>query len=346
MSFDIRDYDYYLPEGRVALYPSEPRDASKMLFLPRSNGPTKHLRFTDFPSFLKSGDLLVLNDSKVFPARLIGNKKGTGGKVEIFLLQEFPDGSWEALVRPGRRLAPGAEVILFSGKGVARLGQRTESGGRIVQFEIDGDLFSLIWQYGEVPLPPYIERKVEEEDKRRYQTIYAENTGAVAAPTAGFHFTEAIFAKIKEIGVEIARLTLHPGLGTFRPITRTDFSQHKMHEEKYFIPQKTADAVNLAKREKRRVISVGTTSVRALESASTESGVMETGNWKNTALFIAPPYEFKCVDGLLTNFHLPKSTLLLLVSAFAGRERVLEAYKEAMGLNYRFYSYGDAMLIL
>ncbi|OGC95207.1 MAG: tRNA preQ1(34) S-adenosylmethionine ribosyltransferase-isomerase QueA [candidate division Zixibacteria bacterium RBG_16_53_22] len=346
MSLDIRDYDYYLPEGRVAFYPSEPRDASRLLYLPRSQGETKHLRFTDFPGFLRPGDLLVLNDSKVFPARLIGSKKGTGGKVEIFLLQEITDGTWEALVRPGRRLPPGTQVDLFDGTASARLGERTDSGGRIVSFEADRDLLSLIWQYGKVPLPPYIDREAEEEDKSRYQTIYARNVGAVAAPTAGFHFTETIMTRVKDAGVEMVKLTLHSGLGTFRPITRSDFSQHKMHEEKFFIPKEAADAVNLAKQENRRVIAVGTTSVRALESACTENGQVMASNWKETSLFISPPYDFRCVDGLLTNFHLPKSTLLLLVSAFAGRERVLAAYEEAIKLGYRFYSYGDAMLIL
>jgi S-adenosylmethionine:tRNA ribosyltransferase-isomerase len=346
MSLDILDYDYFLPDGRVALYPSDPRDASRMLFLPRIDGMARHLQFIDFPSFLKAGDLLIINDSKVFPARLFGNKKGTGGRVEIFLLQEFIDGTWEALVRPGRRLPPGTEINLFSGKVSARLGERTESGGRIVKFETESNLYSLIWQYGEVPLPPYIDRQAEEKDKKRYQTVYAENVGAVAAPTAGFHFTDTILKRVSDIGVGIVRLTLHPGLGTFRPITRTDISEHKMHQEKYFIPKETTDAVNLAKKENRRVIAVGTTSVRAIESACGPDGVVNSDNWQETSLFISPPHDFKCVDGLLTNFHLPKSTLLLLVSAFAGRERVLSAYKEAIELGYRFYSYGDAMLIL
>jgi S-adenosylmethionine:tRNA ribosyltransferase-isomerase len=346
MSLDIRDYDYYLPEGRVALYPSEPRDASKLFYLPRLQGQPRHLQFTDFPGFLSPGDLLVLNESKVFPARLIGNKKGTGGKVEIFLLQEIADGTWEALVRPGRRLPPGTEVDLFSGRALARLGARTDSGGRVVKIESDGDLLSLVWQYGKVPLPPYIDREAEEEDQSHYQTIYARNVGAVAAPTAGFHFTESILARIRDAGIEMVKLTLHPGLGTFRPITRSDISQHKMHEEKFFIPKETADAVNLAKRENRRVIAVGTTSVRALESACRADGQVMACGWKETSLFISPPYDFRCINGLLTNFHLPKSTLLLLVSAFAGRERILAAYGEAIALGYRFYSYGDAMLIL
>jgi S-adenosylmethionine:tRNA ribosyltransferase-isomerase len=346
MSLNIEDYNYHLPAGRVAFYPAEPRDTSRLLYLPRRDDLFQHLSFTDFPNFLKAGDVLVLNDSKVFPARLWGNKKGSGGKAEIFLLQEFPDGTWEALVKPGRRLTPGSQIEFFDGRLLATLGERTESGGRLVQFESADDLFSLIWQYGEVPLPPYINRSAEESDKVRYQTIYAENIGAVAAPTAGFHFTDEILIKIKAIGVKVVKLTLHPGLGTFRPITHSKIEDHKMHQERYFIPSETADAVNLAKNEGRRVIAVGTTSVRTLESAAQNNRINAPGSWQETRLFIVPPYEYQIIDGLLTNFHLPKSTLLLLVSAFAGRERVLAAYQEAIEKGYRFYSYGDAMLIL
>ncbi len=346
MSLNIEDYNYYLPEGRVAFYPAEPRDTSKLLYLPRFSGLCRHLTFTDFPDYLKSGDVLVLNDSKVFPARLWGHKKGSGGKAEIFLLQEFPDGTWEALVRPGRRLPPGSEIEFFDGKLLATLGDRTESGGRLVRFESESDLLSLIWQYGEVPLPPYIDRKAEESDKSRYQTIYAENIGAVAAPTAGFHFTEEIINKIRDIGVQVVKLTLHPGLGTFRPITHDKIEDHKMHQERFFIPEETSKVVNLARQEGRRIIAVGTTSVRALESSCDENGISIPGGWRETRLFITPSYEFRFIDGLLTNFHLPKSTLLLLVSAFAGRDRILAAYKEAIDNGYRFYSYGDAMLII
>ena len=345
MSNNIQDYNYHLPEGRIAMYPSEPRDASKLLYLPRVEGPVRHLKFTEFPEFLVPGDILVLNDSRVFPARLIGHKKGSGGKVEIFLLQEFEDGTWEALVRPGKRLPPGIEVELFSGNANARLGERTESGGRIVTFDANGSLNELIWKYGAVPLPPYIRRPADESDKERYQTIYAEQTGAVAAPTAGFHFTERTLRRILDLGVSVVKLTLHPGLGTFRPITHTDISRHKMHEERYSIPEDAAKSINLAKDEERRIIAVGTTSVRALESACDETGRVKATGWARTSLFITPPYRFKCVDGMLTNFHLPKSTLLLLVSSFAGKDRVLAAYKEAIELDYRFYSYGDAMLI-
>jgi S-adenosylmethionine:tRNA ribosyltransferase-isomerase len=346
MSLNIEDYNYHLPDGRVAYYPAEPRDTSRLLFLPRHDGPIAHHTFTDFPDFLKSGDVLVLNDSKVFPARLRGHKKGSGGKAEVFLLQEFPDRSWEALVNPGRRLPPGSIVEFFDGKLFATLGERTDSGGRLVHFDCNGDLLSIIWKYGEVPLPPYIDRAPEESDKSRYQTIYAKNIGAVAAPTAGFHFTDKILDRIGRIGVQIVKLTLHPGLGTFRPITHSRIEDHKMHQERFFISNESADLINSARRENRRIIAVGTTSVRALESSSEENKVIATDNWSETRLFIVPSYKFKIIDGLLTNFHLPKSTLLLLASAFAGRERILAAYNEAIKKGYRFYSYGDAMLIL
>jgi S-adenosylmethionine:tRNA ribosyltransferase-isomerase len=345
MTSGINQYDYDLPQGMIALYPAEPRDSSRLMFLPKISGNPEHARFRDFPNFLRAGDLLVLNDSKVFPARLHGNKKGTGGRVEIFLLSRLDNCSWEALVRPGRRLPPGTEIELRGGLS-ASVGDRTTSGGRIVHFSCDGDLMQLIWEYGEVPLPPYISRAPDEDDKEKYQTIYAKETGAVAAPTAGFHFTEAIFEKIAQKGVEISKLTLHPGLGTFRPITARDFNKHKMHPESFTIPQDTANRIDSSKREGRRVIAVGTTTARALESSCGTAGLVEPCAWRSTELFISPPYEFKIIDGLLTNFHLPKSTLLLLVSALAGRERVLSAYQEAIREGYRFYSYGDAMLIL
>ncbi len=346
MTLDINLYDYHLPEGMIALYPAQPRDSSRILFLPKNDEKPEHRKFADFPEYLRQGDLLVLNDSRVFPARLYGKKKKSGGKVEIFLLENLDDGSWEALVRPGRRLPPGTEVVFFEDRLLATLGERTESGGRIVYFHTNGDLMSIIWEFGRVPLPPYIDRTAEEEDKARYQTIYAEKVGAVAAPTAGFHFTKALFDRIKSKGVGTVRLTLHPGLGTFRPITATDISKHKMPPEKYTIPAGTACMINSARGEGRRVIAVGTTTARALESSCDSSGRITACDWRKTDLFIRPPFEFRVIDGLLTNFHLPKSTLLLLVSALAGRERVLAAYREAIAAGYRFYSYGDAMLIL
>jgi S-adenosylmethionine:tRNA ribosyltransferase-isomerase len=346
MNLNIQDFDYELPDGRIALYPAEPRDRSRMLFLPRHRGECQHFHFVDFPTFLRRGDVLVLNDSKVFPARLKGHKTGSGGKVEIFLLQEFSNGTWEALVRPGRRLPPGTKVEFFENRLQADIGERTESGGRLVRFDCNGDLMPLIWKFGEVPLPPYIERPPEEDDKTRYQTVYAHEVGAVAAPTAGFHFTDEILERIGNLGVRIVKLTLHPGLGTFRPITRSDIKDHKMHRERFFIPDETAGAINLAMNEGGRIIAVGTTSVRALESAYGENGLAGSNGWQETELFITPPFNFRCIDGLLTNFHLPKSTLLLLVSSLATRERILKAYREAINLEYRFYSYGDAMLIL
>ncbi len=346
MTLDINLYDYHLPEGMIALYPAEPRDSSRLLFLSKDDGKPEHKKFTDFPEYLCQGDLLVLNNSRVFPARLYGRKRKSGGKVEIFLLENLDNGSWEALVRPGRRLPPGTEVVFFDERLSATLGERTQSGGRVVHLHTNGDLMSIIWDYGEVPLPPYIDRSAEEEDKARYQTIYAEKVGAVAAPTAGFHFTNAIFERIRSKGAETTRLTLHPGLGTFRPITKTDISKHEMHPEKYTIPAETARAINLAKNEGRRVIAIGTTTARALESTHDTSGMASACDWRKTDLFIRPPYEFRVIDGLLTNFHLPKSTLLLLVSSLAGRERILAAYREAIAAGYRFYSYGDAMLIL
>jgi S-adenosylmethionine:tRNA ribosyltransferase-isomerase len=346
MSFDISLYDYDLPEGMIAMYPAEPRDSSRLLFLPKVEGEIRHSRFTDFPDYLRPDDLLVINDSRVFPARLRGRKKPGGGKVEIFLLESLDNGRWEALVRPGKRLPPGTEVHLFDDRLSAILGERTESGGRIVEFHTNGDLMSMIWEFGEVPLPPYIKRPAEEDDKIRYQTVYAERIGAVAAPTAGFHFTDRILKRMEDKGVGIARLTLHPGLGTFRPITRTDINLHKMHPERFTTPEETAEAIDLAKDEGRRIVAIGTTTARALESSFDDEGKVRPCGWRKTDLFIKPPYEFKVVDGLLTNFHLPKSTLLLLVSALAGRERVLAAYQEAIRAGYRFYSYGDAMLIL
>lgn len=346
MTLDINLYDYHLPEGMIALYPAEPRDSSRLLYLSKNDGKPEHMKFTDFSEYFRQGDLLILNDSRVFPARLYGRKRKSGGKVEIFLLENLDNGSWEALVRPGKRLPPGTEVVFFDERLSARLGERTQSGGRVVHFHTNGDFMSIIRDCGEVPLPPYIDRSAEEEDKARYQTIYAEEVGAVAAPTAGFHFTKDIFDKLETRGVEIARLTLHPGLGTFRPITKTDISKHRMHPEKYTIPAETARMINSARGKGRRVIAIGTTTARALESSCDSNGRIGACDWRKTDLFIKPPYEFRIIDGLLTNFHLPKSTLLLLVSALAGREQVLAAYREAIAAGYRFYSYGDAMLIL
>lgn len=347
ITIDITEYDYPLLKERIALYPANPRSSSKLLVIDRNKDKFEHRQFAEIIEYFHSGDVLVLNDSKVFPARLYGHKKDSGGKVEIFLLRKFYNGDWEALVKPGRRIQPGTMIEFADGKFAAQIGERTEAGGRVIKFMAESDLMDLIWQYGEVPLPPYIARPAEEKDKATYQTVYAKNIGAVAAPTAGFHFTEELLENIKAIGVSIVYVTLHPGLGTFRPITVADAAQHKMEEEYFSIKSEAADIINGAKSEKRRVIAVGTTTVRALESAYDDKlgqAIATTG--KYTSKFIYPPYQYKVVDCLSTNFHLPKSTLLLLVSALAGKDRVLAAYKEAVDKGYRFYSYGDAMLIV
>jgi S-adenosylmethionine:tRNA ribosyltransferase-isomerase len=347
ITIDINEYDFDLPKDRIALYPANPRSSSKLLVIDRAKGQFEHHQFAEIVSYFRPGDILVLNDSKVFPARLNGHKKISGGKVEIFLLRKFDNGDWEALVKPGRRIQPGTIIEFADGKFSALIGERTEVGGRRIKFTTDSDLMDLIWQYGEVPLPPYIARPAEEKDKATYQTIYAKNVGAVAAPTAGFHFTEELLEKIKAIGVSIVYVTLHPGLGTFRLITVTDATLHKMEEEYFSIKPEVADTINLAMREKRRIIAVGTTTVRALESGyDDKSGQVIASTGRYTSKFIYPPYQYKVVDCLSTNFHIPKSTLLLLVSALAGKDRVLSAYKEAVDKGYRFYSYGDAMLIV
>jgi S-adenosylmethionine:tRNA ribosyltransferase-isomerase len=347
MKLNISSFDYKLPKERIALYPMSDRSSSKLLVIDRSRDIFEHKIFSDITDYFNRGDLLVLNNSKVFPARLHGHKKNTGGKVEIFLLRKLSNNKWEALVKPGKRLQPGSIVELANRQILANIGERTEVGGRIIEFMANGNLMDLIWRYGEVPLPPYISREPEEQDKTTYQTIYARNVGAVAAPTAGFHFTNEILHDIKAKGIEITYLTLHPSLGTFRPITVQDATKHKMEEEFFSIPVETAKAINKVKQQNQRIIAVGTTTVRALESSFDDStGGIAANNGRYTDKFIYPPYRFKVIDCLLTNFHLPKSTLLLLVSAFAGKERIFAAYEEAIRLGYRFYSYGDAMLIL
>ena len=347
MKIDISGYDYKLDHERIALYPKSDRKSSRLFIVNRAKDKFEHKVFSDITNYLDKGDLLVLNNSKVFPARLHGHKKNSGGKVEVFLLKKLEDNKWEALVRPGKRIQPGSVVEFADKRITASIGERTDVGGRVVDFQSNGDLMELIWRYGEIPLPPYIAREPEEKDKTTYQTVYAENVGAVAAPTAGFHFTKELLDELQEKGVDIAYITLHPGLGTFRPITVKDAAEHKMEEEYFSIPSETANTVNDAKKQGRRIIAAGTTTVRALESSLDEnSGMVLATDGRYTDKFIYPPYEFKVIDCLLTNFHLPKSTLLLLVSALAGRDRVMSAYEEAVKMNYRFYSYGDAMLII
>lgn len=334
----MADFQYHLPPELIAQEPVYPRDASRLLVLHRNTGKLEHRIFSDLPEYLTTDDVLVLNDSKVIPARLEG-KKPTGANIEILLLKRLDDRRWEALVSPGRRARPGS-VVLLDDEVRIKIGERTEAGGRIVEFNGTTPVSELLKRYGRTPLPPYIKKELK--DPNRYQTIYAREEGSAAAPTAGLHFTERLFERIREKGVSIVYLTLHIGLDTFRPIHEEVIEKHRMHSEEYEISEETAETINSAK---GRVIAVGTTCVRALESAATEDGKVVPGR-RSTDLFITPGYQFRVVDALITNFHLPGSTLLVLVSAFAGRELVLSAYQQAIQMRYRFYSFGDAMLIL
>lgn len=343
----LTDFDYMLPEELIAQHPADKRENSRMMVLDRAAGTIEHKHFYDIIDYLRPGDLMVLNDSKVIPARIFGFKEKTGGKVEVLLTKRLEGDVWEAMVRPGRRLKTGT-VISFSDekKFRAEVIGFGEDGTRHLKFDYDGIWNELLDEFGQIPLPPYIDRENESEDKDRYQTVYCKYEGSVAAPTAGLHFTEEILQKLKEKGVELAFVTLHVGIGTFRPVKEEEIEDHPMHYEEYSIDEETAEKINRAKREGRRVISVGTTSTRTVESAAGEDGFVRAGQ-RSTKLFIYPPvYRFKVVDALLTNFHLPKSTLIMLISAFYDREKILEAYEEAVRQRYRFFSYGDCMLIL
>lgn len=333
------DFDYELPEELIAQRPATPRDASRLLVADKRTGRLQHKTFRDLPEFLAPGDVLVRNDTRVIPARLLGVKAPTGGRVELLLVRRLSRDTWEALVRPGRRVAPGAVLSFGDGLLTAQVLERTEGGGRIVRFRSVGPLDEALQQAGQVPLPPYIHEDLE--DPERYQTVYAREAGSSAAPTAGLHFTQRVLDELKRRGVHIADVTLHVGPGTFRPVKAEYVDEHDMHAEYYHIPEAAAVAVQEAKREGRRVIAVGTTTARALESWAATG---ETAGW--TDLFIYPGYRWRVVDGLLTNFHLPRSSLLMLVSALLGRERTLAAYREAVKERYRFFSFGDAMLIL
>jgi S-adenosylmethionine:tRNA ribosyltransferase-isomerase len=341
------DFDYFLPKELIAYFPKEKRDTSKLLVLHRKSGEIEHKAFSDILDYIQSGDVLVLNDTKVIPARLLGYKEKTKGKVEVLILKNIQGKIWEGLVNPSRRVKVGQPLIFDDLLLKGKILEKKESGTSLIEFDFSGNFFQIIEKLGKVPLPPYIKRESKEEDKRNYQTVFAQKEGAVAAPTAGLHFTKELLERIKNKSAEIVYLTLHVGLGTFRPIKVDDFKEHKVEEEFFEISPETAKRINQAKKEKRRVIACGTTSVRSLETASENSKndfVQPQKGWTNQ--FIYPPYEFKIVDGLITNFHLPQSSLLLLVSAFAGRELILKAYQEAVARRYRFYSYGDAMLIL
>lgn len=334
-------FDYHLPEELIAQEPLYVRDQSRLLVLDRVTGAIKHCVFTDLLQYLKKGDLLVTNNTKVIPARLIG-RKDTGASIEVVLLKQLDLKHWEALVRPGKRVKPGARIIFGNGELIATAIETTSSGGRILEFSFSGIFEEVLDRLGQMPLPPYIHKELE--DANRYQTVYSKTPGSAAAPTAGLHFTPELIEKIKSMGVEWVEVLLHVGLGTFRPVKEEDVLKHKMHEEYYEISSQAADKINKALFEKRRVISVGTTSTRTLESSFCEGRVVAKKDW--TDIFIYPGYEFKVVSGLITNFHLPKSTLLMLVSTLAGRENILRAYEEAVKEEYRFFSFGDAMLIL
>jgi S-adenosylmethionine:tRNA ribosyltransferase-isomerase len=338
-------FDYHLPEELIAQYPLDKRDESRLMVINRKDGSIYHHVFSQLPDFLNTGDLLVLNNTKVIPARLIGKKEKSSGEVEILLLSSRADGTWEALVKRSSRMNYGSRVIFGDGKLSAKILDRTESDGRIIQFESSGDLRELLNKYGKPPLPPYIKRDVDIKDRDRYQTIYAKNDGAVAAPTAGLHFTNAIFEKLKSKGIDSTELTLHVGLGTFQPVKSENIEEHHIHSESFSISKETADKINNIEENKGKIIAVGTTSVRALESSADENGKIKS-NSGSTDIFIYPGYKFKVVDAMITNFHLPKSTLLMLVSAFTGRELIMQAYHQAIEQKYRFFSYGDAMLIL
>ena len=346
----IEDFDYELPEELIAQKPSERRDDARLLVVHRDTGQTEHKRFYDILDYLKEGDCLVMNDSKVIPARLFGVKENTGAKVEFLLIKRKEGDIWETMVRPGRRLKPG-DVVIFSEEPLmkANIKDYGDDGTRIVEFEYDGLFMERLEELGSMPLPPYIERAGDDSDKERYQTVYCREEGSVAAPTAGLHFTEEILKKAQEKGVETIYVTLHVGIGTFRPVKCENIEDHSMHFEEYHISEESAEKINRAKREGRRIISVGTTSTRTLESAAyydEGAGCMQVKSGDGyTGIFIYPGYEFKIIDSLITNFHLPKSTLLMLISALYDREKILDVYREAIEKRYRFFSYGDAMFI-
>lgn len=339
----MSDYDFELPPELIAQEPAKRRDEARLLVLFRSTGCLEHRLFRDLVDYLLPGDVLVLNETRVIPARLRAKKAGNGGEVEVFLLRQLEGECWEALVRPGRRAKPGTRLVLGGGLAECVVGERTESGGRRVYFSSPLPVSELMTRLGEVPLPPYI--KKYPQDPERYQTVYARREGSVAAPTAGLHFTPELLERIEKSGVKIARILLHVGLGTFRPVRVEDITRHHMHAEYYEVSPEAAEVINAARAGGGRVVAVGTTSVRCLEAAAGEDGRVKPGaGW--TDLFIYPGYRFRAVDALITNFHLPRSTLLMLVSAFAGREKILAAYRVAVEKRYRFFSFGDAMLIL
>lgn len=335
----VTDFDYDLPQELIAQHPMEPRDHSRLLVVDKKTGEIEHKHFYDLVNYLKPGDVLVFNDTRVIPARLHGTKD-TGAHVEVFLLTRRDATDWEVLVRPGKKLQVGAEIN-FSDELSCEVIEHTDFGGRVVRFKYDGIFEEILDRLGETPLPPYITAPLE--DKERYQTVYNRERGSAAAPTAGLHFTKELLQKIKDIGCEEVFVTLHVGLGTFRPVSEAKIEDHKMHKEFYTVSQEAADAVNKAKAEGRRIIAVGTTAVRTLEAAGADGQLHAGSSWTN--IFIYPGYKFRLVDDLVTNFHLPQSTLLMLVSTLSTREIMLQTYKKAVEEKYRFFSFGDAMFI-
>ena len=338
----VSDFNYDLPEELIAQHPYEKRDEARLMVLHRDTKQIEHKVFKDIIDYLEPGDCLVLNDTKVIPARLYG-KKDTGAKVEFLLLKRIENDDWEAMVRPGNKLKAGAKVSFGDGILQAEVLETLEGGNRRVRFFYEGIFNEILDKVGLMPLPPYIKENIKEENEK-YQTVYAKYEGSAAAPTAGLHFTEELLEKIKEKGVEIAKVTLHVGIGTFRPVKVENVEEHKMHSEHFYVKQIEADKINKAKETGHRVVAVGTTSCRVLESVSDENGKMKEIE-TDTSIFIYPGYKFKCVDALITNFHLPESTLIMLVSSLAGKDFIMKAYKEAVEKRYKFFSFGDAMFI-
>lgn len=340
---NVEEFDYHLPESLIAQTPLKNRDQSRLLVLGRKTGNIAHKHFTDIMDYFEPGDTLVLNDTRVMPARLFGLKEETGAKVEMLMLTRIEDNDWEILLKPAKRIKVGNTLSFGNGKIIAECIKELEQGGRIMRLHYEGILEERLDELGEMPLPPYIKERLDDPD--RYQTVYAKENGSAAAPTAGLHFTDELLQKIKDKGVNIAFITLHVGLGTFRPVSVEDIDDHEMHSEYYQMTKETADMLNKTKENGHRIISVGTTSTRTLETIRRDhEQFVATSGW--TDIFIYPGFEYKAIDGLITNFHLPKSTLVMLVSAFSSREYILNAYKEAVKLKYRFFSFGDAMLII
>ena len=341
-TMNLHDFYYDLPQELIAQDPLEDRSSSRLMVLNKNTGKIQHHIFKDIVKYLHKGDCLVINNTKVIPARLFGSKVGTDAKIEVLLLKRKENDVWETLVKPGKRAKIGARFSFGDGKLIAEVVGMGEDGARIVKFEYNGIFEEILDELGNMPLPPYITEKLDERE--RYQTVYSKHNGSAAAPTAGLHFTEELLAKIKEKGVDLAFVTLHVGLGTFRPVKVDDVDNHQMHSEFYMVTQEAADKINKAKANGNRVISVGTTSTRTIESVADENGIVKaTSGWTN--IFIYPGYKWKVIDNLITNFHLPESTLIMLVSSLAGKEHVLNAYNEAVKERYRFFSFGDAMFI-